>query len=626
MSQAWHTCGNVYRNVKPIEEIVAGDLLMGPDSKPRTVLSTTRGHGPMYRITPTKGDSWECNDVHVLTLVRTNEHHSKAQRGGEIIDVPLNEWLEWGPQRKILYKMFHVGVDFPEQPAPPVEPYLLGILLGDGGLTVSVEISNSDPEIIEYCRGAATRWECELRDAAYVVYRFSTRRSDRRNALKDALRELGVFGHKSIEKFVPSSYRIASRQDRLELLAGLMDTDGHLAQGHFDYVTGSQQLAEDVAFIARSVGLAAYIKQVRKGIKSTGFVGDYFRLSICGHVDIIPTKVARKQAQPRQQKKDVLRTAFEAEPVGEDDYYGFTLDGDGRYLLGDFTVTHNTLTCAWIARHFRRRGWNVFSTAGLLFGQRFDLADAYSFPDHVTPGGFMFADEVHTLVDRYSSNSVRGRTFGQSSTAMRKEEITCVGASAHTVMVGWEYKGVSECVMIPQRWYSKSKLHAPPFCHIGVNKMFPFPYKRKDQLLMGAGLVAGSDQKIAYWRPSPQELMGAAKLMDSFESVHIGENFSLDAKAMKAARDGQSQAKDEPPNLVYVVRRVWDAGYIRAGESVYFTTIRDVIQQAGLKVSATAIRSALEMAGCDVKSASVHEGDLAIMFETMDTESALDRK
>ena len=140
---------------------------------------------------------------------------------------------------------------------------------------------------------------------------------------------------------------------------------------------------------------------------------------------------------------------------------------------------------------------------------------------------------------------------------------------------------------------------------------------------MDAGLVAGVDQRIARWRPSPQELMGAAKLMDSFESVKIGESFNLDAKAMKAEREGGGQAKDETPDLVWVVKRVWEAGYIRAGESVYFTTIRDVIQQAGLKVSATAIRSALEMGGCDVRSASVHEGDLAILFETMDTETRL---
>ena len=57
---------------------------------------------------------------------------------------------------------------------------------------------------------------------------------------------------------------------------------------------------------------------------------------------MIPCKLARKRNPPRRQKKDVLRTGWRMEALGEGDYYGFTLDGDGRFLLKDFTVTHNT--------------------------------------------------------------------------------------------------------------------------------------------------------------------------------------------------------------------------------------------------------------------------------------------
>ena len=236
----------------------------------------------------------------------------------------------------------------------------------------------------------------------------------------------------------------------------------------------------------------------------------------------------------------------------------------------------------------------------------------------------MFADEVHTLIDRYSANSLRSRTFGQSSTAMRKEQITCMGASAHTIMVGWEYKGVSECVLVPERWYPRAKkLHAPPFCHLRVNKLYPFPYRRKDQLLTDAGLVKGIDTKMAWWNPSPLEVMGAAKLIDSFESVKIGENFKVDAKAMREHRDGgggEGEGRgsglnaDGTPDLVWVIKRVWEEGYIKQGGTVYFTTIRDTLEQAGLKVSVTKIRSALEMAGCNVKGQTVHEDDLADFF------------
>src|SRR6202030_113517 len=63
---------------------------------------------------------------------------------------------------------------------------------------------------------------------------------------------------------------------------------------------------------------------------------------ISGNTDQIPTRLPRKKAPPRQQKKVATRTGFSTHPLGEGPYYGFTLDGDGRFLLGDFTVTHNS--------------------------------------------------------------------------------------------------------------------------------------------------------------------------------------------------------------------------------------------------------------------------------------------
>ena len=108
-------------STKEAQYVVEGDLIMGPDSKSRTVMKTTRGYGPMFRITPTKGEPWECNDVHMLTLVRVNGALGRAgnDQPGDTIDVPLDEWLTWTSSKKILYKLFRVGVDFPWQPPVP---------------------------------------------------------------------------------------------------------------------------------------------------------------------------------------------------------------------------------------------------------------------------------------------------------------------------------------------------------------------------------------------------------------------------------------------------------------------------------------------------------------------------
>jgi hypothetical protein len=146
-----------------------------------------------------------------------------------------------------------------------------------------------------------------------------------------------VFGKRSGEKFVPDAYRVGSRETRLAILAGLLDTDGHLgASGCFEFSSHSRQLAGQVAFIARSLGLMANLREKEVNGEL------YWRVLLSGFIEKIPTRVLRKQAAPRRQKKNVLRTGFTAHPIGWGQYYGFTVDGDHRYLMGDFTVTHNS--------------------------------------------------------------------------------------------------------------------------------------------------------------------------------------------------------------------------------------------------------------------------------------------
>ena len=157
------------------------------------------------------------------------------------------------------------------------------------------------------------------------------------NALIKQLRALGLFGKSSGQKFVPDFYRLGTREVRFAILAGLLDTDGHLMNGRcFEFVSKSRQMAADVVFIARSLGFLATSAEKEVG----GQI--YLRVHISGDLDTIPTRVLRKQAPPRKQKTNVLRCGFTVHPTGEGEYFGFTVDGDHRYLLGDFTLTHNS--------------------------------------------------------------------------------------------------------------------------------------------------------------------------------------------------------------------------------------------------------------------------------------------
>lgn len=334
-------------SVKKVQEIQTGDLLMGPDSRPRRVLSTTQGHGPLYRVIPIKGESWVCNDAHVLSL-KCSGHLDRNLQNGSVENIPLHQYLQRNERYKHRMKLWRTGVEFPSH-AVPLDPYIFGVWLGDG--------SKRDPVVTKQKVDAAVCFAMkdfaekegyvlrETPDHNTTTWRFS--KDQGKNAFCEAISLSVIDG----EKRIPTCYRVNSREQRLQLLAGMIDTDGELASQCYVILTEYPGLARDLCFLARSLGFSATQRTVRKRIKSSGFEADYEKIVISGDTDLIPCKLERKRAGTRRQVKDVLRTGFQVEPLGEGDYYGFTLEGDHLYLLGDFTVTHNTSLGISMLRH-----------------------------------------------------------------------------------------------------------------------------------------------------------------------------------------------------------------------------------------------------------------------------------
>lgn len=341
---------------KAVEDVEVNDQLMGPDSTPRLVTHLCRGRGHMYEITPIKGSPFVVNRDHILTLVRINDGRSRA---GEVVDISVAEYLDWSNYSKYLHKLFRVPIEFATSQTQTIDPYLLGVLLGDGSLTGTIGICKPDPEMLHLANEAAKTFGLKVNtvgdnsDKCVMHCLSATRNTD--NPLREALALLGLLGTTSGNKFVPTRYLWSSREQRLSILAGLLDTDGHMNHGGFDFISKSKQLSSDVVYLARSLGFASYISECRKGCQ-TGAVGTYWRVSISGDCSSIPCRIPRKKAPARRQKKDVLRTGFSVSSIGEDEFFGFGVDGDHRYLLGDFTVTHNsgkTFTAAEICKPYR---------------------------------------------------------------------------------------------------------------------------------------------------------------------------------------------------------------------------------------------------------------------------------
>lgn len=352
--------------VKPVEEIKHGDLLMGPDSQPRTVLQLFQGNEPMYRITPKKGDAFIVNEGHILSLQTTNEGTTKStcwpslMTGKEIDNISVSDYLNKSKSWKHLRKLRRVAVDFPPIQRPDFSPWALGALLGDGSILRMIAFTSPDHDVVDALSAEMTRLGMGITTSAKrnnqafnTTYTDPLANRSKPNRIAVLLKELGVFGCKADSKFIPHCYKTGSRQDRLDILAGLLDTDGHLSRAGFDFISKSPQLAHDVVFVARSVGLSAVVSSCQKSCQN-GFSGEYWRVSISGDTDMIPNRCLRKKAPPRQQKKNPLVTGFSVEPVGNGDFYGFALDADHLYLTADFTVHHNSGKSLLIAETIRQ--------------------------------------------------------------------------------------------------------------------------------------------------------------------------------------------------------------------------------------------------------------------------------
>jgi hypothetical protein len=289
-------------SIKNVENVVVGDLLMGDDGTPRKVLSLARGRENMYKVTPRRGgEPFVCNESHILSLeVSGNKLRSIKYKDGNIINISIKDYLEESNQFKHLTKLYRRPVDFIEQ-AIELDPYILGLWVGDG--------NSSHPALTTMDIDISNIWN--------------------------------NYG----EKRIHPKYLRNSREVRLKLLAGIVDSDGYVYGNNknmLNIVTELKGLSEDYAYLCRSLGYQTTVTKVTKGIKKINFKGEYYSVFVSGNLEEIPTTLTRRQLGSKKINKDPLRTGFSIDFLKEDDYYGFELDGNHLYLLGDFTVTHNT--------------------------------------------------------------------------------------------------------------------------------------------------------------------------------------------------------------------------------------------------------------------------------------------
>lgn len=405
--------------IKPVEEINKGDRLAGHDGKPRNVLSTNQGKEVMYRVTPTKGDPYIVNESHILSLkiTRTGKGDNvvfggKKYKGGEIANVSILDYLAASKTSRHRAKGWRAAVDFrPNIHALDIDPYFIGLWLGDGNSKFAM-VTSGDLVIEDYINSFADKIGMNVRkeynsEGSFNYHIIGKKHTGRGgNRLNNMLKKLGVINNKHI----PLLFKRASKKERLQLLAGLIDSDGSYTGKGYDICLSDERLFDDILFVARSLGFAAYKAPCLKTNTKTGKKHKAFRMNISGHVDQIPCKLERKKAAPRKQKKNVLVHGITVEKVGYGDYYGFEIDGDRLFMLGDFTVTHNTIVFCYVSHASAKNGKKVLilvhrvellrQTAAKLrgFGIRTGLISPLYTPDPSAP---VQVAMVQTVINRF---------------------------------------------------------------------------------------------------------------------------------------------------------------------------------------------------------------------------------
>lgn len=357
---------------KTIGEIKTGDKVFGKDGKLTTVLGVyPQGVKPIYRIYLQDGRTIDAGLEHNWEVYRRRKY-KEILTTQQIINYQISH--PYSSKESAHFYLPNIEeVSFSKKELP-VNPYILGQLLGDGGLTMgTLTINSTDTETIDYFRenlpeyefkGQYYEWKGKRQLCKHtIVYRGLKKYDHNKNPLKQLITKLGL-NVKSQLKFIPNDYKYSSIEDRYEIVRGLMDSDGYISnKGDIEFKNSSEQLSNDLAYILRSLGIRCLVSKS----------GIYFRVHIRTDKPIfkLKRKLDKIQKRPTNNMVGIKKIEYLCDHTAT----CITVDNkDHIYLTKDFVPTHNsdTLTSLTLREIYTFEN----TTALLLFG---GLNDKQSF-------------------------------------------------------------------------------------------------------------------------------------------------------------------------------------------------------------------------------------------------------
>ena len=352
---------------RPIGSLRVGDLVIGSNGQPTPVLGVyPQGQKEVFRLSTQDGASTLCCAEH-LWHVFTASDRRRGKPGRVLETREMIGRLRTFHQHRYELPLVSAPVEF-EPREVPMDPYALGLLLGDGCLTTKATptFATADPELAHALEDALEG--IELRRKGSYDYTLRHEHGHRggvivANPVTQTLRTLGLAGTRSSTKFVPEVYLHNSPTVRVGVLQGLLDTDGGPVTQtgrtcRIQYTTCSEVLRDDVAYLVRSLGGVAYWRrrkaEGRRPGRANGRPVDYrhdaFVMDIRLPRGVEPFRLQRKREIYNQFGGGrPMRFIDSIEPAGEAECVCIQVAAaDSLYVTDDFILTHNTLNDSFI--------------------------------------------------------------------------------------------------------------------------------------------------------------------------------------------------------------------------------------------------------------------------------------
>jgi replicative DNA helicase len=356
-----------------IGELKNGDCVVGSDGKSQYVLGVyPQGNRDIYKVEFTDGTFVNCDKEHLWSVNTLNMRTSKTRVKGKAIYKPnygykvLKTSDMMGDIKKRGRYNYRIPIVKPvefQNVQVDIDPYLLGVLLGDGSLTYKdVRLSTKDEEIYQnfsHLNEHTSISEYTRQEVRTIhVVRF-------RSSFTDKLEKYGLSGKKSNNKFIPKDYLYNSVDVRVSLLQGLMDADGYVNnKGITQFTTVSEQLCKDFRELVLSLGGTVRVSTktptfTYKGDKKEGQLAYTVTISFANNV--VPFRLLRKVSKYYKRDKHVEQKFIKSITYShnEEAVCIKVSNPDELYVTRDYVLTHNTTILTKIANTAFNLGYNV---------------------------------------------------------------------------------------------------------------------------------------------------------------------------------------------------------------------------------------------------------------------------